>query len=92
MLLASSAVSADGAAVYNSGCAACHGPGIAGAPKVGDKDAWKDRVGKDKEELYSNAINGYQGSAGVMPAKGGFTHLSDDDVKLAVDHMVAESM
>ena len=84
-------VSADGEAVYNSGCLACHMPGVAGAPKLGDKDAWAARIAQGKEVMYGNAINGFQGQPGVMPAKGGFVHLSDDDVKAAVDYMVTQS-
>jgi cytochrome c5 len=78
----------DGKSDYETMCAACHGPGIAGAPKFGDAAAWKDRIGKDREEMYSNAINGYQGETGIMPPKGGFMNLSDDQVKAAVDHML----
>ena len=88
LMLATGAALADGAAVYNSGCAACHATGVAGAPKFGDKAAWADRVTKDKETLYSNAINGFQGETGVMPPKGGFMNLSDDDIKAAVDYMI----
>lgn len=69
-------------------CSACHGAGIAGAPKAGDKAAWGPRVSKGKEVLYDHALKGFQGSAGVMPAKGGRADLSDDLVKAAVDHMV----
>lgn len=69
-------------------CSACHGAGIAGAPKAGDKAAWGPRVAKGKEVLYDHAVKGFQGSAGVMPAKGGRADLSDDLVKAAVDHMV----
>ena len=36
----SPAAQADGAAVYNSGCMACHNSGVASSPKIGDKDAW----------------------------------------------------
>ena len=82
---------ADGESVYNSGCAACHATGVAGAPKVGDKAAWADRVSKDMETLYDHAINGFQGEGGVMPPKGGFMNLSDDDVKSVVDYMVDAS-
>ena len=83
--------SADGEAVYNSGCLACHMPGVAGAPKLGDKDAWVARIAQGIEVMYENAINGFQGQTGVMPAKGGFVHLSDDDIKAAVDYMVSQS-
>ena len=34
----------DGKKVYDSGCIACHGAGIAGAPKFGDKAAWAPRI------------------------------------------------
>jgi len=68
-------------------CAACHGAGIAGAPALGDTADWGPRIAKGLETLYSNAINGYQGAAGYMPAKGGNAALSDDSVKAAVDYM-----
>jgi len=84
-------VQADGAAIYNSGCMACHASGVAGSPKVGDKEAWVDRIAQGAELLYEHAIVGYQGKAGYMPPKGGFAHLSDDDVKAAVDYMVSQS-
>ena len=84
-------VSADGEAVYNSGCMACHMTGVAGAPKVGDVEAWAPRIELGIEALYERAIQGFQGKAGVMPAKGGNMALSDDEVKAAVDHMVAQS-
>ncbi len=71
-----------------SSCAACHGSGVAGAPKFGLKDAWSDRITKGKETLYNNAINGFQGVAGYMPAKGGNAALSDESVKAAVDYMI----
>jgi cytochrome c5 len=69
-------------------CSACHGAGIAGAPKAGDKSAWGPRIAKGKEVLYDHALKGFQGSSGVMPAKGGRADLSDDLVKAAVDQMV----
>ena len=82
---------ASGEGVYKNGCVACHGAGIAGAPKVGDKAAWTARLAQGKPLLYEHAIKGYQGKGGVMPAKGGNAALTDADVKLAVDYMVASS-
>jgi cytochrome c5 len=76
--------------VYNSACFACHGTGAAGAPKVGDKDAWSARIAKGMDVLNDHAINGFT-DKGVMPAKGGNPALSDDAVKAAVEYMVAES-
>ena len=74
--------------VYSSACIACHGAGIAGAPKLGDKAAWTPRVAQGNAVLYEHAIKGFQGKAGVMPPKGGAA-VSDADVKAAVDYMVA---
>jgi cytochrome c5 len=69
-------------------CSTCHGAGIAGAPKAGDKAAWGPRLAKGKDVLYDHALKGFTGTSGVMPAKGGRADLSDDLVKAAVDHMV----
>ena len=77
--------------IYNGMCVACHGAGVAGAPRVGDKGAWAERIDKGASTLYANAINGVQGSSGVMPAKGGNPALSDDEIKAVVDYMVAQS-
>ena len=85
------AAAIDGASVYQSACMACHAAGIAGAPRVGDVAAWAPRVAQGDETLYTNAIQGLAGQAGYMPAKGGNMSLSDDEVKAAVDHMVAQS-
>jgi cytochrome c5 len=79
----------DGTEVYDGACKACHGPGLAGAPKAGDGAAWAPRIAKGKAMLYDHAIKGFNGQAGVMPPKGGRTDLSDDLIKQAVDHMVA---
>lgn len=81
---------ADGKKVYEAACAACHGAGVAGAPKTGDKAAWAPRIKQGNATLYDHAIKGFQGKAGVMPAKGG-SSASDDEVKAAVDHMVNAS-
>jgi len=82
---------ADGQKTYQSACFACHGTGAAGAPKTGDKAEWKARIAQGNNTLYDHAIKGYKGAKGVMPAKGGRADLSDDAVKAAVDHMVAQS-
>ncbi len=78
-----------GEEVYNTVCTACHGLGVAGAPKFGDKAAWEARIAQGADTLVKHAIEGYQGKAGVMPAKGGNADLSDAEVKAAVEHMVA---
>jgi cytochrome c5 len=77
-----------GKALYTATCSACHGAGIAGAPKFGDKAAWAPRLKQGDAVLYQHAIHGFQGKNGMMPPKGGST-ASDDDVKAAVNYMTA---
>ncbi len=81
----------DGQQVYQVACVACHEAGIAGAPKVSDKGQWAARIAKGVDTLYASAVNGSQGSAGVMPAKGGNPTLSNAEVRAAVDYMIARS-
>jgi cytochrome c5 len=88
---AAPSVSADGGKkLYDTTCVACHGAGIAGAPKLGDKAAWADRIKQGNAVLYEHAIKGFQGKAGMMPPKGGST-APDAEVKAAVDYMVSAS-
>ena len=77
-----------GEEVYSQACSLCHMAGVAGAPRYADKNAWAPRVNKGLEPLYANAINGYVGEAGVMPAKGGRPDLSDKEVRDAVDYIL----
>jgi cytochrome c5 len=88
-LAASTPVAGDtGKTLYGQACIACHGAGIAGAPKFGDKAAWAPRVAQGTATLYQHAIAGFQGKLGVMPPKGG-SSAPDADVKAAVDYMIA---
>ncbi len=80
-----------GETIYKSTCFACHGMGVAGSPKLGDKAAWEPRIAKGNDALYTSAIKGVQSTTGVMPPKGGNFSLSDDEVKAAVDYMVASA-
>lgn len=80
-----------GKSVYNKTCAMCHAAGVAGAPKPGDKADWGPRIAQGNDVLYKHALEGFTGSKGQMPPKGGATALSDDEVKAGVDHMVSLS-
>ena len=79
-----------GEKLYGQTCKACHDAGLLGAPKPGDKENWKPRIAQGKDTLYKHAIEGFTGKTGAMPAKGG-SAASDDEVKAAVDYMVAKS-
>lgn len=78
-----------GEQVYNMACVACHGAGVAGAPKYGDKGAWGPRVAKGIDTLHKHSIEGFQGQTGFMPPKGGRVDLADKSIMNAVDYMVA---
>lgn len=92
VVVASAAPAAAGGAprsgeeVYNAVCTNCHGSGLLGSPKTGDKGAWGPRIAKGKDTLYNHAINGFN----AMPARGG-GELSDQEVKNAVDYLVSKS-
>lgn len=84
------AVPKDGPALYDAVCKTCHATGLVGAPKFADRAAWAPRIAKGKPTLYEHALKGYTGTAGVMPAKGGRTDLTDDLIKQGVDFMVSK--
>lgn len=75
-----------GKKLYDASCQACHGTGVAGAPKLGDKAAWAPRIKQGADTLVKHAIEGFKG----MPAKGG-SSASDADLKAAVEYMVGAS-
>lgn len=79
-----------GKQTYSGLCFSCHGTGLPGIPQFGDKAAWADRIATGKPLLYEHALHGFTGKSGIMmPPKGGNPALSDDQVKAAVDYMVA---
>ncbi len=77
----------DGAVIYDNLCAGCHKSGAGGAPLL-TAAGLGARAGQGKDTLYKHAIEGYQGTAGVMPAKGGNPALTDEQVQVTVDWML----
>jgi c(7)-type cytochrome triheme protein len=88
LALPPSASAPDGRTVYESACAACHGAGVMGAPKLGSSADWAPRIEAGAAALYRSAL---LGTAKGMPPKGGRADLSDADVKAAVDFMLAQA-
>lgn len=80
-----------GESIYKSKCIVCHGSGVAGAPKLGDKAEWEARIAQGNAVLFQHAIEGFKGDKGYMPPKGGYMNLGDNDVSLAVQYMVLQA-
>lgn len=80
-----------GKTVYEGKCKACHATGAAGAPKLEDKANWAPRIAQGMDTLNQHALQGFKGTVGFMPPKGGFATLSDDEVKAAVAYMVSQA-
>ena len=76
----------DPAAVYQRNCMACHTTGAAGAPQLGDQDAWDTRVEKGMDAVMQNVINGI----GAMPARGLCMDCSDEQLRAIVDYIISQ--
>ncbi len=85
-LAAGSAIDVE--ALYNGSCMACHATGAAGAPIVGQAEAWAARIAKGEAALIESAINGVEGTT-MMPR--GTSTYSDEELAAIVSYMVAKS-
>lgn len=72
-----------GEQVFQARCSACHGAGVAGAPKFGDAGAWAPRIKTGFEALLNSAL---KGKNGMSPQGGG--DLSDYEIARGVVYMV----
>jgi len=77
---------ASGEEIYTNTCANCHAAGIAGAPKLGDKEAWAPRIAKGNDALFESVKNGLN----VMPPKGTCMSCSDEELRSAMEYMVSQ--
>lgn len=78
---------AKGKNTYEHVCIACHGTGVAGAPKFGNKSAWAPRIAKGWDTLKQHALHGFKG----MPPKGGRPDLPDEQILDAMAYMTSHS-
>lgn len=81
---------AAGKRVFDKTCGLCHGAGVGGAPRPGDKANWAPRIAQGTDTLYRHALEGFSGSTSYMPARGGAA-VTDSEVKAGVDYMVSLS-
>lgn len=77
----------DGSVIYSNLCGACHTSGAGGAPML-TRAAWSARTAQGVETLVKHAIEGFQGPAGLMPARGGNPALTDEQVEATVKWML----
>ena len=78
---------ADGKAVYDQTCVACHVVSVAGSPRLGDKAAWAPRIPQGMDALVQSVLKG----KGAMPPKGGNASLTEAQVRAAVEFMISQS-
>jgi len=78
--------SVDGQNIYQKSCQACHAAGAAGAPKLGDKEAWAPRIAKGNDALLSSVTNGLK----AMPPKGACMSCSEEELRAAMEYMVEQ--
>lgn len=78
---------AAGKKLFDSTCMVCHATGVAGAPKVGNKDQWAPLIASGMDTMVGIAIKG----KGAMPPRGGRADVSDQDIRNAVAYMVSKS-
>ena len=71
---------------YQMSCFACHGTGAAGAPLLGDADAWTERMAKGMDAVMVNVVNGVN----AMPPKGLCMTCSDDNLRTLVSYMISQ--
>ncbi len=76
----------DGEKIYQGSCQACHAAGVAGAPKIGDKDAWAPRIAKGNDALLSSVKNGFN----AMPPKGACMSCTDEELQAAIAFLVEQ--
>ena len=73
-----------GAEVYQQACFACHTTGALNSPKIGDADAWAPRIAQGFDVMLNHAIQGFN----AMPPKGTCGDCSDEEIKVAIEHMI----
>jgi cytochrome c5 len=77
---------AQGESVYKKSCVNCHGMGVAGAPKLGDKAAWDARAAKGVDALLQSATKGLN----LMPPRGACPNCTDDELKAGIEYMLQQ--
>jgi cytochrome c5 len=76
-----------GEEIVKLACGACHIPGVANAPKIGDQTAW----GKLSKDGLPTLMKVAAGGKGAMPPRGGVADLTDEELARAIVYMANQS-
>jgi cytochrome c5 len=76
-----------GEQIFNRHCKDCHETGVKGAPRVGDKAAWAERIQQGELLLTQHAFFGHR----KMPTFGNCSECNKADFADAVAYMVSKS-
>lgn len=76
-----------GETLYSASCFACHGTGVAGAPKIGDKADWGPYMDTGLDTMLQIAITG----KGAMPPRGTAINASDEELESAILYMIQDA-
>ena len=82
-LAAAQSAERSGKEIVDAQCSKCHLEGKSGAPKIGDRDAWIQRLKKGLDATVREAIRGHGG----MPPRGDKADLTDREVRNAILYM-----
>jgi cytochrome c5 len=83
---AESGAAKSGEDIVKEVCGACHVPGVANAPKLGDKAAWAPRLKQGLNGLLQSVVKGKN----AMPPRAG-SSLSDEELARAVVFMANQA-
>jgi cytochrome c5 len=86
LAITGSALAGDGEQIYKSRCMTCHASGVAGAPKLGDKEAWAPRIETGEDAMLATVIKG----KGAMPPRGTCMECSEEQLRAAVQYMISQ--
>lgn len=74
--------------LYVNFCSNCHDPGIAGAPKTGNKSEWGTLL---KNRGYAGLVDNTIRGAGLMPARGACVGCSEEEIEDVVRFMLEKA-
>ena len=77
-----------GEEIVRTQCVKCHGSGVGGAPRIGDRSAWRPRAKQGLEAVVRSAIKGHGGT----PPAGGMADLTGPEIRSAIVYMLNQAM